>query len=59
MYATAYENVYQQIYLNHYIHNDSLEERACIKLILADIQQMIDKEYEMHDNYFDKVGLDD
>ena len=40
MYATAYENVYQMVYLKHYLENDSLEERSCIKLILKDIQEM-------------------
>jgi hypothetical protein len=59
MYTTAYENIYQHIYMNHYIHNDSLEERACIKIILNDIQRMIDEEYELHNEFFEKVGLDD
>lgn len=59
MYATAYENVYQMVYLKHYLENDSLEERSCIKLILKDIQEMIDEEYDLHNEFFDKVGLDD
>ena len=59
MYATAYENVYQMIYLKHYLENDSLEERACMKAILSDLQVMIDDEYEKHHEYFEKVGLDD
>lgn len=59
MYATAYENVYQMIYLKHYLENDTLEGRSCIKLIMKDLQEMIDDEYEKHSNFFDKVGLDD
>lgn len=59
MYATPYENIYQMIYIKHYLDNDSLEERHCIKSILNDIQSMIDDEYEKHNEYFEKVGLDD
>jgi hypothetical protein len=59
MYATAYENVYNKIWFEHYLASDDLAERTVLKQVLADIQEMIDEEYRMHEDFFDKVGLDD